>query len=173
MDITSCHSTKCIWRNQLFDLGVIVNCWVRFNMDTHQNNRETYLVSICPCIRLQRSDSRLTCSVYLDSIMSHLWKGPPTWLFQWLALAKSASIETRTPSFSSSSALTFYASTRHRRQLNATSLTSCQIAFWRIGGYIGELFFTSTLLIQLAKHSYSGYLSEHRVFSTCAIYIKS
>ncbi|TNN76912.1 hypothetical protein EYF80_012965 [Liparis tanakae] len=43
-----------------------------------------------------RSDSRFTCSLYLDSIMSHLWKGPPTWLFQWLALASSASMEDRT-----------------------------------------------------------------------------
>lgn len=77
-------------------------------MGEREKKEETYLVSICPWIRLQRSDSSPTWSVYFDSIMSHLWKGPPTWPFQWLALANSASMEVRTSFFWSNSALIFY-----------------------------------------------------------------
>lgn len=76
-----------------------------------KTDRAAYLVSSCNWIRLQRSDSMFTSSVYFVSIRSHLWEDPPTWPFQWLALDNSASIAFRIPFFWSSSALMFCTST--------------------------------------------------------------
>lgn len=114
------HPQVCVNRKLMGNLGGTWGWWYKWE-------RETHLVSICPLIRLQRSDSRPTCSPYLHSIMSHLWKGPPTWLFQWVALSNSASMEARTSLFWSSSALMFYTLTTHRKR--RSNVTSCQHVF--------------------------------------------